>query len=182
MLQKVYLVPQRCHLGLMLFLCLGSFVEHLKNEIWVDSNYTTNFYPMKTTGTVNYGLPVLLIAVSFQTNSSDTFTNLEFRIYKNFLTNIYYDHFFNWSSRKIRGKSSWNKLVDTSDEFILKKSCGGQGTILIHKLSNRRRNICIPVSTMVISSKYVPHFIVRRISGFRKSKELILWFSEVISL
>ena len=32
--------------------------------------------------------------------SSDTFTNLEFRIYEFFLAKIYYDFFFNWQTEK----------------------------------------------------------------------------------
>ena len=52
--------------------------------------------------------------------SSDSFTNFEFRIY-NFFTKCFLMIFFSTGKlRKIRGQNWGNKLVKTSDEFIIK--------------------------------------------------------------
>ena len=40
--------------------------------------------------------------------SSDSFTNLEFRIYEIFLMNIYYDFFFNWQRGFSFGRLDYN--------------------------------------------------------------------------
>ena len=97
-----------------------------------------SLYPTTNSQSTNFEFS-LLIRTSF-TNSSDSFTNLEFRIYWFFLQILkYYDLFFNWKTEKkncfgpIRSlfsfstaqsdKKKWrkslNKLVKTSDEFII---------------------------------------------------------------
>ena len=96
------------------------------------------------------------------TNSSDSFTNLEFKSLHIFFMNICYDFFFNWQTEE-KKLFCTNLFSSFSIVQTKKKSCkklGRQGSKLV-KTSDEFVNamVCFQKRTLLWSYWYVPHHL-----------------------